>query len=105
MFDLQDLLPYVWLVLVGLLGAGIYQALNYWAIRQRDYPRITWTKINQVLAVLSAKYYSGFLNLGPLGLILIYIVSNVAGIYTFTKAIVGKDRDAFRDISVPGLSQ
>src|SRR5690606_36452993 len=49
MLDLQDLLPYSWLVLVGLLGAGIYQALNYWAIRQRDYPRITRTKINQSL--------------------------------------------------------
>ena len=103
MLDLQDLLPYLWLVLVGLLGAGIYQTLNYWAIRQRDYPRITRTKINQSLGGSLSKILFGFLALGPLGLILGYIVSNVAGIYTFTKAIVGKDQDAFREISVTGI--
>lgn len=103
MLDLQDLLPYSWLVLVGLLGAGIYQALNYWAIRQRDYPRITRTKINQSLGGSLSKILFGLLSLGPLGLILGHIVSNVAGIYTFIKAIVKKDRDAFGDISVIGI--
>jgi O-antigen/teichoic acid export membrane protein len=103
MLDLQDLLPYLWLVLVGFLGAGIYQALNYWAIRQRDYPRITRTKINQSLGGSLSKILFGFLALGPLGLILGHIISNVAGIYTFTKAIIRKDRSTFRDISVTGI--
>lgn len=100
MFGLQSLLPYLWLVLIGFLGAGIYQALNYWAIRQRDYPRITRTKINQSIGGTLSKILLGLLSFGPLGLIVGYIISNIAGIYTFTKAIVEKDRDAIRGVSV-----
>ena len=97
--DMREFLPYSWLILIGLLGAGVYQVLNYWAIRQRDYSRITRTRINQSLGGSLSKVLFGLLSLGPLGLILGHIISNVAGIYTFIKAILEKDRDAFRDVS------
>lgn len=103
MLGLQDLLPYIWLIIIGFLGAGIYQALNYWAIRQRDYPRITRTRINQGLGGSLSKILFGLLSFGPLGLILGHIISNVAGIYTFAKAIVKKDRHEFRNVSTTNV--
>src|SRR5262249_37408183 len=33
-FKVPSLQPYLWLVPVGLFGAGMYQALSYWAIRR-----------------------------------------------------------------------
>src|SRR5215210_587379 len=36
--------PYLWLLPVGLLGAGTYQTLSYWAIRRRAFGRIARTK-------------------------------------------------------------
>ena len=99
MLGMHDLLPYLGLIFIGFLGVGIYQALNYWAIRQRDYPRITKTRINQSLGGSISKILFGLLSLGPLGLIFGHIISNIAGIYTFTKAIIKKDSESFKNIS------
>lgn len=103
LLDMQDLMPYTWLIVIGFLGSGIYQVLNYWAIRQRDYSRITRTKVSQSIGGATSKILLGLLSLGPLGLILGYIISSIAGIYTFTKAIAETDRDAFRGLSVAGI--
>jgi O-antigen/teichoic acid export membrane protein len=100
MLGLADLVPYLWLIVIGFFGGGIYQTLRYWAIRQRDYPRITRTVFNQSLGGSLSKILFGLLSFGPPGLILGHIISNVAGIYTFIMAIMEKDRDEFRDISV-----
>ena len=46
-FDLDVIEQYIWFLLIGFFGMGLYTMLNYWAVRQRDYRRITYTKINQ----------------------------------------------------------
>src|SRR5690606_8451607 len=38
---------YMWLLPISAFGAGVYQTLNYWAIRRRDYTRVAKTKAVQ----------------------------------------------------------
>lgn len=95
--------PYIWLILLGFFGAGIYQILNYWAIRQRDYPRITHTKINQSIGGSVSKLIFGVLGFGPTGLIFGHIISNIAGIWTFIDAIRKKDCEHFKEISISDI--
>ena len=43
-FDLGAIEQYIWFLLIGFFGMGLYTTLNYWAIRQRDCRWITYMK-------------------------------------------------------------
>ncbi len=63
------LAPYLWLVPVSILGCGLYQVFNCWAIRKGGYKRIARTKVTQGLTQLSLQIGLGALVKGPLGLL------------------------------------
>ena len=99
-FDLGALEQYIWFLLIGFFGMGLYTTLNYWAVRQRDYGRITYTKINQGIGGSVCKILLGILSFGPIGLIIGQIVSQVAGITTLARAMWKKERERFKAISL-----
>lgn len=99
-FDLGSIEQYIWFLLIGFFGMGLYSMLNYWAIRQRDYARITYTKINQGAGGSVCKILLGILSFGPVGLILGHIVSQIAGITTLARAMWRKERENLKDISL-----
>jgi len=99
-FDLDAIEQYIWFLLIGFFGMGLYTMLNYWAIRQRDYRRITYTKINQGAGGSVCKILLGILSFGPVGLIIGHIVSQIAGITTLARAMWRKDRGDFKAISL-----
>lgn len=97
---LSSIEQYVWFLLIGFFGMGFYNVLNYWAIRQRDYGRITYTKINQGFSGSACKIFLGVLSFGPMGLILGQIVSQIAGVTTLARAIWGKENKKIKEISL-----
>ena len=62
--------PFLWLVPVSILGAGLYQVFNCWAIRKGRYGRIARTKVTQGLTTLSLQLAVGAVAGGPVGLLL-----------------------------------
>ena len=98
-FDLGSIEQYIWFLLIGFFGMGLYTMLNYWAIRQRDYGRITYTKINQGAGGSVCKILLGILSFGPVGLIIGHIVSQIAGITTLARAMWKKERNSLKAIS------
>src|SRR5205807_10036564 len=63
------LLPYIWLVPIGLLAAGSYQALANWAVRTENFPHIAQSKVIQGISQASSQLLFGLLRIGPLGLL------------------------------------
>ncbi len=102
-FDLGTIGPYLWFLLVGFFGMGFYTILNHWAIRHRDYKRITYTKINQSAGDTATKILFGVLSFGPMGLIIGHIISQIAGIGTLLRAMLRKDMKNLRAISFRGM--
>lgn len=98
-FDLGAIEQYIWFLLIGFFGMGLYTTLNYWAVRQRDYKRITYTKINQGAGGSVCKILLGILSFGPVGLIIGHIVSQIAGITTLARAMWKKERNNLKAIS------
>ena len=101
--DISSIEQYLWFLLIGFFGMGLYTTLNYWAIRQRDYKRITYTKINQGAGGAICKIFLGILSFGPLGLILGHIVSQIAGIGTLARVMWRKERANLKTISLSGM--
>jgi len=102
-FNLQIIAPFFGLLLISCLSSGIYQVLNYWAIRKQDYISITYTQINQSLSGNLCKIFFGIIGIGSLGLLLGQVISYIAGIGTFIKKIRLSDRNSIRSISFSGL--
>ena len=97
--DISSIEQYLWLLLIGFFGMGLYTILNYWAVRQRDYKRITYTKINQGAGGSVCKILLGILSFGPVGLIIGHIVSQGAGITTLARAMWKKERKNLKAVS------
>lgn len=104
-FDLNAVRQYLWFLLIGFLGMGLYNILNYWALRQRDYKQITYTKINQGAGGAITKIVLGILAFGPIGLIIGHIVSQIAGIGTFGRKMWRVEKENLRTISLNGMKR
>jgi len=85
---LEGLAGYLWFVPLGVLGMGLYQSFNYWAIRTEDFSRISKTKMIQSTGMVAIQILFGILKPGTLGLIAGDVFGRVGGsgnlaIYTF----------------------
>ena len=94
---------YIWIVPFGLLGAGSYRAVKYWAIRQRSYAPIAATKLYQGGAHAGTQISLGLLGAGPLGLILGQVVGQIAGVGRLTRVMATRWDMIRRAVTVSGI--
>ncbi|MFZ5825019.1 MAG: lipopolysaccharide biosynthesis protein [Bacillota bacterium] len=97
--------PYLWWLPVSLLGAGIYQVFNYWAIRKKAFGRIARTKMSQSIGQVSVQATLGLLHHGPLGLVLGDVIGRVGGATTFVTQAWREDREILEKVSVRDMIQ
>jgi len=88
---------------LGVLGAGTYQILNYWAVRKRDFPRIARTRLSRGVARAALQVGVGFAHSGPLGLLLGQFAGETAGSTSLGLAAWRKDRAPFQAVSLQGI--
>ncbi len=69
-----------WLIPVGLVGIGIYQALSFWALRNKAYKELAKTKFSQGIGRAVTQIGAGLLGAGAGGLALGEVVGRSAGI-------------------------
>ncbi|NRP15028.1 lipopolysaccharide biosynthesis protein [Marinobacterium sp. xm-a-152] len=77
---------YIWLIPIGILFIGTYQVFNYWAIRKKEFRRITKTRIMQsiitVIVQFSAFKLSGF------GLVIGQACGQSVGVWSLSKEFI-----------------
>lgn len=79
-FQTENLRQFLWLIPIVFFGKGIYEALNNWAIRSKEFKLITRTKISQSISSSVIKIGFGIVKIAPLGLILGVIAEEISGI-------------------------
>lgn len=100
----EGLHPYLaWVLPVGVVGTGAYQAMSYWAMRQRDYSRLARTRVHQGIAQAVTQVGLGFLRLGPLGLLAGADVGRLNGTGTLMRAAWKNEGEHFRSVTRKGL--
>lgn len=103
--NVPRLSSYLWLVPLGVFGAGIYQILNYWAVRKRNFTRIAQTKISRGVVRAALQVGVGFMYPGPLGLLLGQFAGEVAGSISLGLAAWRNERTSFSKISLHEMRQ
>ncbi|MFQ3566949.1 MAG: oligosaccharide flippase family protein [Aggregatilineales bacterium] len=93
------------LLLICLFGAGVYQALNYWAIRQQAFTPIARTKVVQGAVQTLVQIGAGALALGVFGLLTGYTLGQISGSFALLRQMWARDRAAFRQITLRRLRE
>ena len=70
---------YIWLLPLGVIGAGFYKAATYWAFRRSLFTQVARTRVQQRIGQLIAQVILGIMTKGPLGLIVGQIVGQSGG--------------------------
>lgn len=95
--------PYLWLLPLSLLGAGFYQALNYWAIRKQAFGSIARTRFTQSFAGAVVPIFIGLAAAGPVGLLVGHILSQFIGSGGLARQAWQRDQAVLRQISPGGM--
>ncbi len=94
----ERLRPYFWIVPVSTLGAGVYQVLSCWAIRQKAYTRVAGTKLTQVVSQLAVQTAMGIFHGGPLGLMAGDAIGRMNGSLGLARLSWKHSKEAFRSV-------
>ena len=67
---LEPFLPFLWILPVGVWGAGTFQAANAWAVRTKAFGDLARTRIGQNAVQVGIQLAGGVLGLGGIALLL-----------------------------------
>lgn len=101
--NVPGLRRYLWLIPVGMFGAGIYQVLSYWAVRKCDFSRIARTRLSRGVGRAAIQVSVGAVHHGPLGLLLGHLAGEIAGSMSLGLAAWNTGRTCLRALSWQGI--
>ena len=84
--------PYLWMVPAGIFFAAIYNALQYWASRQKRFGLVTRTRIMRSMGGVGTQVMIGTISPSPFGLIFGHMLYGGLGIIALLRDIWRQDR-------------
>lgn len=91
---------YAWYLPLWVFCAGIFQVLNYWAIRKKTYKFIAWATLFQVITQVFLQIIFGLMHFGTLGLLLGQVGGQVSGFGTLFFLLIVRDNIDFKKVSL-----
>jgi len=98
-FSADEIIPYLWFIPLAVFGKGLYETLNNWAVRSKQFKLITKTKVNQGISSSVIKMGLGAVGFTPSGLIVGQIFQEAAGIGSLFSKLSKTKKDIFREFS------
>lgn len=84
-FNMEALMPWRWLIVIGAAGAATYELFSLWATRKKQYQIIAKTEVTQSFIGNLVKIGLGLLAFKSSGMIIGQFISQSAGIVSFIK--------------------
>lgn len=94
-----DLEPFLWLLPLCTLMAGVHAALQYWLVRRRQFGSLARTRIAQSAAASGSQVAFGMVGAAPLGLLTGPVVNSAAGCVGALQRVLSQDRKCLRGIN------
>lgn len=95
---MPELVSWLWLMPISLFLSGLYQAFNYWSTRNKQFKRLSISKVNRAATGGGCQLGLGFLtNLGAGGLLGGYIFGQLAGAGVLIGQVLKNDCKAILD--------
>lgn len=84
---------WLWFLPLSAFSLGIFNSFNYWSTRQKEFRRISNSKIAQSSGIVAIQLSGGFLKLGMAGLIFGQVFGQILGMITFWKQVWRRDKE------------
>lgn len=97
------LMPYLWLLPIGIFLASTYSALQYWATRKKKFGVIAKTRVSQAIGGAGAQLGMGWLGFMPSGLLVGQAISSGAGVVGLGRHVLTADRAALGEVTLPNM--
>ncbi|MCC5926546.1 MAG: oligosaccharide flippase family protein [Bacteroidetes bacterium] len=88
LLNTPEMVPYWWLLLIGLFVSGYHEILTSWATRMKTFSKLAKISVLQTILSSVTKIVLGVASFKPVGLIIGNIVASGAGIYSLTKLFI-----------------
>jgi len=99
----EALLPFAWVLPLGLLLQTLNQAVSYWAIRRKSYRSLATRKAQQGVFMALGQIALGVAGMKPLGLLLGHGVGQGFGGETLVRNAWREDKVLFKAITLSGM--
>lgn len=103
--SIPDLKSIKYLVPMGVFLVGVFQVLNYWAVRQKAFGQIARTTLLQGGGSVTTQLALGTFGVGALGLIVGQVVGQAAGITSLMKVVREDPSRPLQAVSIPALKR
>lgn len=103
--DRVDLIPYTWLLPVGVFLFGIYNCLQYWATRKKRFKEIVQTKVSQVMTGSIVQIGGGILKASVYGLILGQIFNMSSGIIRLFYSFIKDTKNSIKKVNLKTIKK
>lgn len=97
--------PYLWMLPLSMLGAGGYQALNYWAVRKKAFHQVARTKLSQSIGQVGTQTVLGSLQASAFGLLAGDVIGRIAGSGRLARLAWHDDKTELCQISFSGMKR
>jgi len=88
----EPLLNYLWLSPFAILFAGMFQALNYWMLRNKRFGMISINRVFQTILNSFGNILLGFMKFKALGLILSFLFAQILSFLLYLFHFIRKDK-------------
>lgn len=80
---------FLWFLPLGFVGAGLYQVLNFWALREAAFERIVGARLVQSFSMVLTQFGLGVAGLGYAGLLVGEVVGRAGGSWSLLVLLRG----------------
>jgi O-antigen/teichoic acid export membrane protein len=90
--------PYLWALPVGVAIGGAYNALSYWALRNKSFGRLAGSRLGHSSGMVLSQLALGYFHAGALGLIVGHLVGFATGLASLLKVATSRHA-ALKEVS------
>lgn len=100
-----QLAPFIWFIPIGVFFAGLYNALQYWTTRKKQFTTIARTRMTQSISSSSVQIAGGYFPFGAFGLIIGQVVNFSAGIIRLFISFRKETKELIKTVSILQLKK
>lgn len=97
--------PFVWFIPIGVFFAGVYNALQFWTTRKKQFSTIAKTRMTQSVASSTVQIGVGYFGFGVIGLLFGQVINFSAGIIRLFISFWAETKHLFSKISIAQIKE
>lgn len=104
LFGRPEIMPYLWMIPVGVFIASAYNSLQYWASRKKRFALVSQTRMIRAIGGVGTQIGFSLINPTPFGLIFGHMIYGGLGIIGILKSLIKNDSHLLKYISLKGIA-